>query len=58
MEKQKTFSEQLVDRAREIHPEWFPDVVIVQDEDGGRHLAVVESWNNDGTVTVIESNRD
>ena len=58
MEKQKTFSEQLVARAKEIHPEWFPDIVVVQDEDGNQHLAVVESWNDDGTVTIIESNRD
>ena len=34
------------------------NLVTVQDEDGNPQLAVVKSWNNDGTVTVIESNRD
>lgn len=58
MEKQKTFSEQLVTRAREIHPEWFPDMVIVQDEDGSYQPAIIDSRNDDGTVTVIMSNRD
>ena len=34
------------------------DMVLIEDEDGNRHPAIVESRNDDGTVTVIMSNKD
>ena len=37
----------------------LPDyMVIVQDEDGSYQPAIIDSRNDDGTVTVIMSNRD
>ena len=37
----------------------LPDyMVIVQDEDGSYQPAVIKSQNDDGTVTVIMSNKD
>lgn len=48
----KCWSETVLDKLPPI------DLVLVKNKDGSYHPAIVKSINEDGTITIIESNEE